>query len=300
MDRGTSKRHGRIRHPEMFSLTLDLAGPVQPGLDAKGLRYLLAAKFTLSKEFVKAYPGRDPPSGDGMEVTLETKCLRDEAEEEGERKELIKPSLQPPQEGGDQKEDKFDECSFREEREELKKPSLQPPQEGGDPFISVEDEPGEQGPLFDDEDEPGEQGPDQDDIKFNAGTTSFIGAKKEQREAFGDGEESVYAPTEPGEPSDDGGLEVQEEGADKGPAAMGDCEPPEAVALLFARALKDNSAISVKRALQDIVLYSESHGLPVYRLHADHGETFNHDVSVPIIIRVMIKIPPRPNISRFA
>ena len=31
--RGTGRRHARVHHPEMFSLTVDIAGPVKPGLD---------------------------------------------------------------------------------------------------------------------------------------------------------------------------------------------------------------------------------------------------------------------------
>ena len=280
MGRGTGRRHGRIRHPEMFSLTLDLAGPVQPGLDVtskgtmgKGLRYLLAANSTLPKEFVKAYSGQEPPAGDGMDFTMEPEILQEEEEEE--RKELIKPSLQPPHEGGDQEGDFLDKFSFIEEREELKKPSLQPPHEGGDPFIYDTDEPGEQGPVFDESDEPGEQGLSQPGEAITPGTAGFIGATKGQRDLFEEEDNSLYVPSEPGE---DDRAEAQEEDEHKGKPVVGDCEPPEAVVLLFARALKDNSAMSVKRALQDIVLYLESFGLPVYRLHSDHGETFNHTI----------------------
>ena len=286
MGRGTGRRHGRIRHPEMFTLTLDLAGPVQPGLDVtskgtmgKGLRYLLAAKFTLPKEFVKAYTGKNPPPESGLQVTVEAQSFRDdEGEEEGERKELIKPSLQPPHEGGDQSEDLFDDPSLLKEREELKKPSLQPPHEGGDPFIYVEDEPGEQGPLFDREDEPGEQGPAHYEVQIPDEATRFIGATKNQRQAYDDGEDSLYAPSEPEINEDAGDVEAPEEPTGKGQVVVGDCEPPESVVLLFAKGLKDNSAMSVKAALQDIVLYLESFGLPVCRLHADHGETFNHSI----------------------
>ncbi|CAE7691320.1 GIP [Symbiodinium sp. CCMP2592] len=36
--------------------------------------------------------------------------------------------------------------------------------------------------------------------------------------------------------------------------------------------------MAVKAALQDVTLYLEAHGLPVYRLHADKGETYNHTI----------------------
>ncbi|CAE7305023.1 unnamed protein product [Symbiodinium microadriaticum] len=218
MGRGTGRRHGRIRHPEMFSLTLDLAGPVQPGLDVtskgtmgKGLRYLLAAKFTLPKEFVKAYSGQEPPAGDGTEFTMDPEILHEEGQEE--RKELIKPSLQPPQEGGDHEGDFLDKFSFIEEREELKKPSLQPPHEGGYPFIYDTDEPGEQGPVFDESDEPGEQGLSQPGEAITPGTASFLGATKEQKVLFEEEDHSLYVPSELEE---DDRPEDQEEDVHKG------------------------------------------------------------------------------------
>ncbi|CAE7459070.1 GIP, partial [Symbiodinium sp. CCMP2592] len=39
-----------------------------------------------------------------------------------------------------------------------------------------------------------------------------------------------------------------------------------------------NGTTAVKAALQDVTLYLEAHGLPVYRLHADKGETYNHTI----------------------
>ena len=90
----------------------------------------------------------------------------------------------PPQEGGDHEGDFLDKFSFIEEREELKKPSLQPPHEGGYPFIYDTDEPGEQGPVFDESDEPGEQGLSQPGEAITPGTASFLGATKEQKVLF--------------------------------------------------------------------------------------------------------------------
>ena len=56
----------------------------------------------------------------------------------------------------------------------------------------------------------------------------------------------------------------------------GDCEAPELTYLAFGTALPNNQAITVRRALQDVVLYLQMHGLPVYRFHADKGEFYNH------------------------
>ena len=70
MSRGTGKRHGRVRHPDMFTLTVDLAGPVKPGLDAsskgtmgKNLKYMMVAKYVFPKEYVRGYAGREPSRG---------------------------------------------------------------------------------------------------------------------------------------------------------------------------------------------------------------------------------------------
>ncbi|CAE7530861.1 ycf43, partial [Symbiodinium microadriaticum] len=56
----------------------------------------------------------------------------------------------------------------------------------------------------------------------------------------------------------------------------GDCDPPSMTYLTFAVALPNNQAGTVRRALQDILLYLQHHGLPVYRFHADKGEFYNH------------------------
>ena len=58
----------------------------------------------------------------------------------------------------------------------------------------------------------------------------------------------------------------------------GDCEPPELSYLIFAVGLPNNKGATVKSALQDVALYLGSHGLPVYRFHADKGEFFNHSL----------------------
>ncbi|CAE7498469.1 GIP [Symbiodinium sp. CCMP2456] len=81
MSRGTGKRHGRVRHPEQFSLTIDLAGPVKPALDAtskgtlgKHLKYLMVARYTMPKEYVKAYTSREPPEDHGLKEPMDAKA----------------------------------------------------------------------------------------------------------------------------------------------------------------------------------------------------------------------------------
>ena len=56
----------------------------------------------------------------------------------------------------------------------------------------------------------------------------------------------------------------------------GDCAAPEMTYLTFAVGLPNNQSATIKHALQDVVLYLDSHGLPVYRFHADKGEFFNN------------------------
>ena len=89
-----------------------------------------------------------------------------------------------------------------------------------------------------------------------------------------------YEPSEPGE-------EVQEEklvqvdaleGSQDQVMANGDCKPPELTFLIFAVGVENNQSSTVKRALQDIVLYLEMHSFPIYRFHSDKGEFFNHSL----------------------
>ena len=56
----------------------------------------------------------------------------------------------------------------------------------------------------------------------------------------------------------------------------GDCVAPELTYLIFATALPNNQSKTVCAALQDILLYLQGHGLPVYRFHADTGEFYNN------------------------
>ena len=301
MARGTGRRHARIRHPDMFTLTVDIAGPVKPGFDVsskgtmgKNLRYMMVAKYVFPKEYVKGYTGRPPPEGDGLD---------ENGEDAG--KELKTPSLLPPQDGGEVpvKGDGAEEENRVEQQagEELKTPSLLPPQDGGDPFGFDEDEPGEQGPLYSNEDEPGEQGPLTYDGEPQHGrerdlgphnSPAFAGGSVVQKENYEkDTTYSLYEPslTDPGEEQNladpdqaDGQHDYQEQPEPTllypPQVPFPDCEPPESTFLLFARPIPTNTTNYVKAVLQDIVLYLNAHGLPIYRLHSDKGETFNHAI----------------------
>ena len=226
MGRGTGKRHARVRHPDMFALTVDLAGPVKPGLDVtskgalgKGLKYMIVARYVLPVEFVKAYSGRSPPEDGGIEENQG--ATRNPEQPMGQcDKELTKPSLLPPREEGEDdqidRENPMGQCD-----EELTKPSLLPPREEGDPFSFCEDEPGEQCPLFD-EDEPGEQcstvhhEEPQDDR-----SCGFTGGTRTQRRQYKDYEDSLYEPSEAEEIDDKEGGGGRED-----PVPFPDCEAP--------------------------------------------------------------------------
>ncbi|CAE7691302.1 unnamed protein product [Symbiodinium sp. CCMP2592] len=136
--RGTGRRHARVRHPDSFTLTIDLAGPVKPGLDAtskgtmgRGLKYLFVARYVFPREFAKAYSGRSPPEDDGLRDPQEAEH---NYEEEGDGKELARPSLLPPREEGEEKDEGEHGLEDRVDGEELARPSLLPPREEGDPF----------------------------------------------------------------------------------------------------------------------------------------------------------------------
>ena len=139
--RGTGRRHARVHHPEMFSLTVDIAGPVKPGLDStskgaqgKGLRYLLVGKYTLPKEFVKSYSGRKPPEDDGLQDPLDVEDTR--ADERNQSKGLGTPLL-PACEEGDQEQQLAEE---QNQSKELGTPSLLPACEEGDQGLQLADE----------------------------------------------------------------------------------------------------------------------------------------------------------------
>ena len=85
------------------------------------------------------------------------------------------------------------------------------------------------------------------------------------------------------EPSDAEPDEAAEQDAECSPGDEidmvmrgGDCEPPEMTYLMFGTALANNQSSTVREALQNVVLYLQMHGLPVYRFHSDKGEFYNH------------------------
>ncbi|CAE7537201.1 GIP [Symbiodinium sp. KB8] len=88
-------------------------------------------------------------------------------------------------------------------------------------------------------------------------------------------EELDYEPSEPDEEDD----EAQGDEGSVGNVLMqeGDCDPPDMSFLTFAVALPNNRSNTVKQALQDIVMYLQMHGMPVYRFHSDKGEFFSNN-----------------------
>ena len=89
-------------------------------------------------------------------------------------------------------------------------------------------------------------------------------------------EELDYEPSEVGNSDDPGG-----DGAHPSQNTVmidGDCQPPEMTCLMFSVGLTNNQAATVKRGLQDVVLYLQLHGFPVFRFHADKGEFYNHQL----------------------
>ncbi|CAE7622475.1 unnamed protein product [Symbiodinium sp. CCMP2592] len=271
MGRGTGKRHARVRHPDSFCLTIDVSGPVKPGVDCtskgtmgKGLKYMVIAKYTLPREFVKGYTGKEPPQDDGLVVGMACEAPDGEGEEEHDSsahdKELTKPSLPQPHEGGEEEQHRSSAHD-----QELTKPSLPQPHEGGDPFSLCEDELDGQDRGIVVDDEPGGSKSMSDE--------KHAGSSSGQQKHFEDYEDSLYEPSE----VDEGMMQQAEEEADT-TKVFQDCGEPLTTSLLFARGVKDNLSSTIKAVIQDIILYLEAHGLPVYRLHADKGETFNHSV----------------------
>ncbi|CAE7302454.1 unnamed protein product, partial [Symbiodinium microadriaticum] len=86
-----------------------------------------------------------------------------------------------------------------------------------------------------------------------------------------------YELSEPEETDEPAQVEAPAESRDQ-VMANGDCKPPELTYLIFAVGLENNQSATVKRALQDIVLYLEMHSFPIYRFHSDKGEFFNHSL----------------------
>ncbi|OLP94859.1 hypothetical protein AK812_SmicGene23091 [Symbiodinium microadriaticum] len=286
--RGTGQRHMRVHHPDSYVLTIDLAGPVKPGLDptskgkmGKGLKYMVVAKYLVPKEFIKGRTSKEPPDDHGHGPTPmpseEEKKLGDDLF--GDSKELAEQSSKPPPtgEGRDQDEvqDRSADDKGRGEREldidlfgdseELKQSSTPPPLDGS--FL-VEHVPAEPGP-FDKEHVPAEPGPSPSDMYEADG----------ERGPLEDVDLEDYDPSFAGDSGDEEADQEDPQLEPRRHVAMstGDCLPPEHTYLVFGMGLPNNLSATVKTAVQDIVLYLRGHGFPIYRFHSDKGECFNHN-----------------------
>ena len=108
----------------------------------------------------------------------------------------------------------------------------------------------------------------------------FVGSSRKQQQEYEDYEDSMY---EPSLPDDEEEEDRDQDGAGDPPehdprTVIQDCEAPESTYLLFARPLAANGSGLVKSAIQDVVLYLQARGLPVYRLHSDKGEVYCHSI----------------------
>ncbi|OLQ15713.1 putative transposon protein [Symbiodinium microadriaticum] len=82
---------------------------------------------------------------------------------------------------------------------------------------------------------------------------------------------------EPSEPEDEGEDDPSQEGQVADVLMQeGDCDPPPMSFLTFAAALPNNRSSTVRQALQDVMMYLQMHGMPVYRFHSDKGEFFSN------------------------
>ena len=274
MARGTGRRHARARHPDMFNLTVDLAGPVRPGLDptskgtmGKGLKYMLVAKYVFPSEYVKGYTGREPPDDHGM----------------GGKGDAGDPGQQLETGNNGQGEPPTLQSSDEQVLEDLKRIPLPSEEEqGGNPTHHPlqEEDPFELDPVeqLEEEEESlhSQEPPGRDE--------GFVGSTKTQREDYTGPEDFAYEPSLQEEEEQQHQVELEED--DDEPLQEERCHDngfpdscaPEAMHLIFARALPTNGSGVVKAAIQDIVLYLQARGLMVYRLHADMGEVYCHQI----------------------
>ena len=84
MSRGLGRRHARVCHPDSFTLTSDLTGPLKPGLDpilrgslTKSMRYLMVARYVFPKEYLKAYGGGVVPGENSVPEPKVSKDIED-------------------------------------------------------------------------------------------------------------------------------------------------------------------------------------------------------------------------------
>ena len=220
-----------------------------------------------------------PLSRDGGE------CLQQSGQPEVPQpdEEIARPSLPLSRDGGECLQ-QSGQPEVPQPDEEIARPSLPLSRDGGDPF-SFEDLECAGEESFNYANRPEQRGgplsEDLDHPVIKAG--GFVGSSRAQREGRLDYEDSLYDPSEQGE-EEQAGHEEEQVG-DSGPPSgnltdyvIQDCEAPEATYLLFARPLPSNNSAVVKAAIQDIILYLNAHGLPVYRLHSDKGEVYCHSI----------------------
>ena len=307
MAKGTGRRHARVHHPDSFVLTSDLAGPVRPGLDptskgttGKGIKYLLVARYVFPSEYLKAYSGREPPADGGLpnqEEESSSPCSPEleglfEEAPEGHRDQLphgdegAKPSslAKAPEGPRDQLPHGDEGAKPSSLAKAPEGPRDQPPHgdEGAKPSSLAKAPEGHR-----------DQPPHGDEGEMPNNSHSRVEEVPDHTNVLDDVSDVEYEPSEPEnnpDPESPNYICVQdlepeaeeEKGEDKRrPHPVmnyGDCEPPEQTSLIFAVGLRDNKGATVKSALQDITLYLGSHGLPVYRFHADKGEFFNHSL----------------------
>ncbi|CAE7237540.1 unnamed protein product [Symbiodinium sp. CCMP2592] len=299
MSRGTGRRHARVRSPDMFNLTVDVAGPVKPGLDVsskgtmgKGLRYMLVGRYVLPTETMVWVQLRQVM----QRATATTKNPQDLLHHYHKKRgnviynkvmqratattknpqDLLHHYQSLPQEEGEHDQQPAHVICDDNDKEPAG-PSTPLPQEEGDPFVLSDDDPGEQSPLIVRDDDPGEQSPFPELFEqLERNQEGFVGGTQVQRDGYIDYEDSEYEPSVV-----QGEVQEQEEsvqGPDRTTRVFPDCEEPESTYLLFARPLPNNGTQAIKGAIQDIILYLHSRGLPVYRLHSDKGETYNHSI----------------------
>ena len=223
--RGTGRQHRRVHHPEAYVLTADVAGPLNPGLDAtskgtmgKNLRYLLVAKYLVPRKYTEDFSGNTPPDDNGVQPAIPEPTSKDA--------------------GADQQQHLVEDMQTIEEFFQEKLGEVQ----GDDGPVAVEV------------------------ISLGDGQVT---------EQLPQEEELDYEPSEPDEEDD----EAQGDEGSVGNVLMqeGDCDPPDMSFLTFAVALPNNRSNTVKQALQDIVMYLQMHGMPVYRFHSDKGEFFSNN-----------------------
>ena len=199
MGRGTGRRHARVRHPDMFSLTVDIAGPVKPGLDVsskgtmgKGLRYMMVAKYTFPTEYVKGYTGRAPPGDHGLDLGQD----QNQQKEFQPDKEIAGPSQLQPHEGGGLQQPGEVGKEFQPDQE-IARPSLPQPHEGGWPiFDELEQSRGDPFDIDELEQSRGDLPLDRDEQHLQVtgdqyALDGFVGSSRKQQQEYEDFEDSM-------------------------------------------------------------------------------------------------------------